>query len=174
MTDSTDTQRLELVREHVRRENAHDLEGVMATFGEHGWYDDEPWGEHHEGRDAVRGYYAHLMQALPDLHIDIRHEYVSEENVILEVVISGTHEGTWRGMPPTGRPVRFPLCAVYDFDERGEIAGERIYYDRAEVLNQLGILFEPTSLPGRLAAVLLHPLTFARALTYRIRSLMSD
>ena len=48
---------LALVEEHVRRENAHDLPGIMATFGQRARYDDEPWGEHHEGRDAVRGLY---------------------------------------------------------------------------------------------------------------------
>jgi hypothetical protein len=34
--------RLEVVEEHVRRENAHDLPGIMTTFGHQAWYDDEP------------------------------------------------------------------------------------------------------------------------------------
>jgi len=58
-----------LVEEHVRRENAHDVPGIMATFGARAWYDDEPWAEHHEGRDAVHGYYESLVTSLPDLHI---------------------------------------------------------------------------------------------------------
>jgi hypothetical protein len=36
--------RLDVVEEHVRRENAHDLPGIMATFGHQAYYDDEPWG----------------------------------------------------------------------------------------------------------------------------------
>ena len=44
--------RLEVVEEHVRRENARDLAGIMATFGEQAWYDDEPWGEHHDGANG--------------------------------------------------------------------------------------------------------------------------
>jgi hypothetical protein len=40
---------LALVEEHVRRENAHDLPGIMATFGQEASYDDEPWAEHHQG-----------------------------------------------------------------------------------------------------------------------------
>ena len=36
--------RLEVVEEHVRRENTHDLPGIMTTFGHQAWYDDEPWG----------------------------------------------------------------------------------------------------------------------------------
>jgi hypothetical protein len=34
--------RLEVVEEHVHRENAHDLPGIIATFGHEAWYDDEP------------------------------------------------------------------------------------------------------------------------------------
>ena len=54
--------RLEVVEEHVRRENAHDLPGIMTTFGHQAWYDDEPWGEHHDGREAVRRYYEDLTR----------------------------------------------------------------------------------------------------------------
>jgi hypothetical protein len=38
--------RIALVEEHIRLENAHDLEGVLRTFGDTPQYDDEPWGEH--------------------------------------------------------------------------------------------------------------------------------
>ena len=53
--------RLALVEEHVRRENAQDLPAIMATFGRQARYDDEPWGEHHEGRDAVQRYLEILL-----------------------------------------------------------------------------------------------------------------
>ena len=46
--------RLSLVEEHVRLENAHDLDGVIQTFGDAARYDDEPWNLHYEGRDQVR------------------------------------------------------------------------------------------------------------------------
>ena len=72
LSERTRAQRA-LVEEHVRCENAHDLPGIIATFGHRAWYDDEPWGEHHEGPDAVHGYYKDLLTSLPDLHIDIVH-----------------------------------------------------------------------------------------------------
>jgi steroid delta-isomerase-like uncharacterized protein len=155
--------RLALVEEHVRRENAHDLPGIMATFGHRAWYDDEPWGEHHDGRDAVHRYYEDLLAALPDLHIDIVQRLAAEDGVALEVRISGTHLGSWRGLPPTGRRVVFPLCAIYTFDEEGKLAGERIYYDRGSVLHQVGLYHDPQTLRGRLETLLAHPITVARA-----------
>ena len=155
--------RLEVVEEHVRRENAHDLAGIMATFGEQAWYDDEPWSEHHDGRDAVRRYYEDLLAALPDLHIDIAHRLAAEDGVALEVRISGTQLGSWRGLPPTGRRVEFPLCGLYTFDEEGKLAGERIYYDRGSVLHQVGLYHDPQSLLGRLETLFAHPFTVAQA-----------
>ena len=69
----------------------------------------------------------------------------------------------WRGLPPTGRHLEFPLCAIFTFDANDRMLGERIYYDRATVLRQLGVLSEPTTLGGRLGMLLLHPATVVGA-----------
>jgi steroid delta-isomerase-like uncharacterized protein len=154
--------RLALVDEHIGMENGHDLDGIMRTFGTAARYDEEPWDDHHIGRDAVRGYYEGLMRAMPDLAIDVRQRHAAEAAVILEVVISGHHRGTWRGLPPTGYEVRFPLCGIFTFDDDNRLAGERIYYDRATVLRQLGVFHEPDRIAGRIGTALTHPLTMAR------------
>ena len=158
--------RLAIVLQHIRSENQHDLDAVMATFGAEARYDDEPWDDHRHGLDGVRSYYTELMQALPDLVIEIQHLHVSPDCIVLEVAIRGTHRGAWRGLPPTGRRVDFPLCGVFTFDEHDRIAGERIYYDRATVLRQLGVFHEPSSTLGRVTTALAHPVTIARAFLF--------
>jgi steroid delta-isomerase-like uncharacterized protein len=155
--------RMAIVEEHVRFENAHDLEGVLGTFGASARYDDEAWGDHFEGRAGVRQFYEQLMAALPDLEIEIKRRHVTEDAIVLEVMIRGTHLGSWRGLPATGRRVEIPLCGVYTFDADDRLAGERIYYDRGTVLRQLGVFHEPESLLGRVCTVATHPLTIARA-----------
>src|ERR1700746_4044210 len=107
------TARIKIVEEHVGRENARDLDGIMDTFGPPGRYDDEPWAAHHEGRDAVRAYYGDLLRAMPDLRIDVERRHVGEDAVILEVMIRGHHLGPWRGIPASGRPIAFPLCGIF-------------------------------------------------------------
>lgn len=165
-TASTDraTRRLEAVLEHVRLENSHDLEGVMKTFGDTGFYDDAPWGEHHDGLDAVRAYYESLFRAAPDFHIEVLSSRTAEDAVVLEVQITGTQLGSWRGLPATGRRIDFTICAIFTFDSGDRLAGERIYYDRATVLRQLGVFFEPDTLLGKVVTPLIHPLTTLRAL----------
>ena len=156
--------RLALVEEHVRLENRHDLDGIMGTFGASARYDEEPWDDHHIGREAVREYYDALLRAMPDLAIDVRQRHVAGDAVLLEFIISGHHLGAWRGLPPTGRPVQFPLCGVFTFDAENRLAGEKIYYDRATVLRQLGVFHEPDGMVGRIEAVVMHPLTMAQAI----------
>jgi steroid delta-isomerase-like uncharacterized protein len=107
--------RIALVEQHVRLENAHDLEGVLQTFGSTARYDDEAWGEHYQGEDGVRKFYEQLMRALPDLEIELVRRHVTDDAVLLEVMIRGTHLGDWRGLPATGRRVEIPLCGVYTF-----------------------------------------------------------
>jgi steroid delta-isomerase-like uncharacterized protein len=156
--------RLKIVEEHIARENQHDLDGILRTFGKAAHYDDEPWNGHYSGHDGVRAYYGSLLRAMPDLRIDVRQRYASEDAVILEVMITGHHLGPWRGLPPTGRPIRFPLCGIFTFDEENRLAGEKIYYDRATVLRQLGIFHEPAGILAIITTVLAHPLTMAQTI----------
>jgi steroid delta-isomerase-like uncharacterized protein len=160
--------RVALVELHIRLENEHDLEGVLRTFGDTARYDDEAWGEHYEGETGVRRFYEQLMKAMPDLEIDVQHRHVTEEAILVEVVIRGTHLGGWRGLPPTGRRVEFPLCGVYTFDAEDRLAGEKIYYDRGTVLRQLGVFHEPQSVLGQISTLVTHPATFARALARKL------
>jgi steroid delta-isomerase-like uncharacterized protein len=160
--------RIALVEQHIRCENDHDLDGVLRTFGDAARYDDEAWGDHYEGRNGVRAFYEQLMKAMPDLEIDVQHRHVTDDAILVEVVIRGTHLGGWRGLPPTGRRVEFPLCGVYTFDSNDALAGEKIYYDRGTVLNQLGVFHEPESLLGKLSILATHPATIARALARKL------
>lgn len=160
--------RIAIVEEHIRLENAHDLEGVLRTFGDTARYDDEPWDAHYEGREGVRRFYTQLMKALPDLEIEVKRRYVTDDAILVEVAIRGTHLGGWRGLPATGRRIDFPLCGIYTFDANDRLAGEKIYYDRGMVWRQLGILHEPHSLLGKLTILATHPLTMARAYTRKL------
>jgi SnoaL-like protein len=73
--------RLALVEEHVRLENRHDLDGIMGTFGASARYDEEPWDDHHIGREAVRAYYDALLRAMPDLAIEVGQRHVAGDAI---------------------------------------------------------------------------------------------
>ena len=161
-SDRQHRSRCQTIEEHISLENRHDLDGVMMTFGADARYDDEPYAEHHIGTGEVRRYYAGLLAAMPDLNIDVRERYVCTDAIVLEVMIRGHHYGTWRGLPATGRKLEFPLCGIFKFDDSDRLSGEKIYYDRATVLRQLGVLHEPDQLLGRINIALMHPLTMVK------------
>ncbi len=84
--------------------------------------------------------------------------------VLAEFVLEGTHLGSYRGLPATGRAFTCPMCAVFVFAPgTAKIVCERVYFDAATILRQLGIAHDPLSLRGRLATVLNHPVTIGGA-----------
>lgn len=160
--------RIALVDLHIRLENQHDLDGVLQTFGSTAHYDDEAWGDHYHGQGGVRQFYEQLMHAMPDLEIEVQRQHVTDDAILVEVTIRGTHLGDWRGLPSTGRRVEFPLCGVYTFDDEDRLAGEKIYYDRGTVLKQLGVFYEPQSIAGQISIFATHPATIVRAFARKL------
>ena len=90
--------------------------------------------------ETVRAFYAEFFRGFPDLRFDIMHLHVGDEAIPVEMVLSGTHTGTWFGIPPTERRFEIPVCAVFIFDDHDKIAGERGYFDLALMLRQHGLL----------------------------------
>ena len=68
---------------------------------------------------------------------------VGSNRIVEELIHSFTHdiEMPWilPGVPPTGKKVEVALVAVVEF-EGEKIAGERVYWDQASVLAQVGLI----------------------------------
>jgi steroid delta-isomerase-like uncharacterized protein len=152
------------VDEHVQAEVDRDLDAIMRTWGRAPWFDDVAWEEKSHGRDEINAHYDELLTSFPDLDIEVHKRHVTDEFVILETTVSGTHLGQWRDLPALGRRMESRVCALYSFDEDGMLALERTYYDKAKVLEQLGIYQDPRTRTGKVLAVLTPPFTILRAL----------
>ncbi len=161
-TDELRTRREEIVREHMESENHHDFDTTIATFS-HPRYEIIATGDVYDGEAAVRAYFAETRAAFPDQRnelISLRH---ADDAVIVKFDLLGTHLGTLRGLPPTGRSFRARMTAFFIFDEQ-RIVCERVYFDQATIMRQLGVAHDPSSLAGRVSTLLSHPLTIGRAL----------
>jgi steroid delta-isomerase-like uncharacterized protein len=132
--------RLRLVDDHFRYENAHDLDGILATFGAEAGLTLN--GETHDGRDTVRALYEALLHAFPDLQIEVKKRYVAEHTVVAEIVLKGTQRESFLGIPPAGRYVEMPTCAIFRFDAVDKFAGETVYFDATVLLARAGLLSE--------------------------------
>lgn len=58
--------------------------------------------------------------------------------VAMTLVLSGTHDGDFDGIPPTGARLALPI-AIFTTLVDGKIIEDREYYDTATMLGQLGI-----------------------------------
>ena len=155
------SRRVAVVLEHMRLENEHDFSGCIAEFGRPR-YDIVATDEVRDGATAVEAFLHENRRAFPDFRFDAQTTRDAGDAVLVEGVFTGTHEGTWRGLPATGRKVRFPMAVVFTF-EGDALVGERLYFDLATPLRQLGVARDPTSPWGRVLVVANHPLTVAGA-----------
>jgi steroid delta-isomerase-like uncharacterized protein len=155
-----------IVREHMDSENRHEFDATLATF-DHPRYELVGTGDIYDGPEEVARYYEETRAAFPDQRNELLALHHADDAVLVEAMLYGTHEGPFRGLPPTGRGFEMQFLAVFVFDG-DRLVCERVYFDSATVQRQLGIARDPTSLGGRLATVANHPLTIGRALVRRI------
>jgi steroid delta-isomerase-like uncharacterized protein len=128
-----------VIREHMESENRLDFEATLRTFA-HPRYELIATGEVYDGEDAVRGYYAASRTAFPDQRNAIHAIRWSDDAVIVEFDLMGTHTGSLRGVPPTGRSFTCRMVALFLFDDTDRIVCERVYFDSATILRQLGLI----------------------------------
>jgi steroid delta-isomerase-like uncharacterized protein len=100
-------------------------------------YVDMATGETTEGRDAVVGMLQRFYRESFDARPEMTGTIVGEGRAVLEAEVVGTHTGEYRGIPATGRPVRIPLCVVYDVEDDG-IKRARIYLQDSGLGTELG------------------------------------
>lgn len=141
-----------LWEEHTRLEfETRDAVATVATMSDDNYVNHVPVMTGGRGHAEMLDFYGnHFIPKMPaDTQTRLVCRTVGQERVIDELVMSFTHdiEMDWMtpGVAPTGRRVEVPLVVVVQL--RGDkIVCERIYWDQASVLVQLGLI-EPADLP---------------------------
>jgi len=131
---------------HMAAEMTGDLDATMATMTDDPGVNHVPVQMGGVGRDGVREFYRnHLVGKFfpPDVEFLTVSRTVGDHRIVEEIVIRFTHTMTidWMlpSVVPTGRRVAAAVVVVVDF-EGDRIARERIYWDQASVLVQLGLI----------------------------------
>jgi steroid delta-isomerase-like uncharacterized protein len=128
--------REDIVMRHAEAENRHDVEATIATFHRPRY---EVNGQPSDGESAVRELLRGLMSAFPDMHVEVDRLRHAEDAVLGESLITGTHDGDWAGIPPTGRRIAVPVAGTFEFDG-DKLLCEKVYMDFATLLTQIGVL----------------------------------
>ena len=114
--------------------NAHDTSVFTTLF--------TPAYIQHSGRSpsglaAVQATFERLFAALPDVTLKIEDRILSADKVVARCTYSGTHRGTFRGVPPTGKPISFGTIDIWRVVD-GKFAEHWDQIDSASLQKQLG------------------------------------
>lgn len=136
--------RLQVVRDHMALEITHDWDAVIATF-DHPRYEMYGSGAVFDGEEAVRRYFAASRTPFPDQGNEIIAISHSENTVLVEFWLTGTHLGPLalggKTIAPTGRKFRVRMAASFEFKpESDRILCERPYFDQGAVLRALDLV----------------------------------
>lgn len=143
---------LETFERHMTAEATGDLAAAMDTTADDPYVNHVPVLTGGVGRKGVRRFYRdHLVGKFlpPDAEITAVSRTVDAQRIVDEGVVAFTHTTAidWMlpGIAPTGKKVEVAAVAIVEFDN-GKVASERIYWDQASVLVQVGLL-SPAGLP---------------------------
>jgi steroid delta-isomerase-like uncharacterized protein len=89
-------------------------------------------------KDALRG----LRAAFPDIHWKVQEQVAEGAKVVSRFEWTGTHRGTFLGVPATDRLVTI-WGIVIDRLEGGKIKDTRIIMDTLGLMMQLGVVPPP-------------------------------
>jgi carboxymethylenebutenolidase len=132
--------------EHIRHEfETKDVEATLATMVEDASVDHVPVHTGGKGKGELRAFYRDVfIGSWPDdLAMTVTNRVFGQDQLVEENHLRFTHKNRmdWflPGVPATNRLVEADFVIVVQFRD-GKLACERIYWDQATVLRQVGLL----------------------------------
>ena len=116
----------------------HDFAALVTDHAEDGEVE-SPFSGKLRGHAAIEKVYREWFTSFPDAKYFTEHLLIDRNNVAQFVRMTGTQQGSFCGLPPTGK--RFEVrCAFLFTFANGQIAHEIRVYDLTGVFVQLGVL----------------------------------
>src|SRR5947209_8062266 len=94
------------------------------------------------GVEAQKMVFRKLLAAFPDLNIHTEDRLVDGDKVVYRNVVTGTHQGVYLGVEPTGKKITYNEIFIVRIDGEGRIAQTWGVVDTAAQMRQLGLIPE--------------------------------
>jgi steroid delta-isomerase-like uncharacterized protein len=91
------------------------------------------------GAQALKQVWPVLLRAFPDLHVTVEDVIAEGDKVVFRDTVTGTHQGEYRGLPPTGKSVTYNEIFIRRF-AGGRIAEIWGVVDVFSQMQQLGAI----------------------------------
>lgn len=104
--------------------------------------DHDPAPDQGSGPEGFIDFFTKFREAFPDLKIAVDQMVADDENVAIAYTVTGTHEGNFHGIAPTGKKIKARGMQIARFED-GRIAERWGSSDELGIFKQLGV--DPTS-----------------------------
>jgi steroid delta-isomerase-like uncharacterized protein len=91
------------------------------------------------GPEGYRNFFGELRAAFPDISVALDTMVVDEESVAIAYTLSGTQNGAFRGISPTGRKIKIRGVQISKFKD-GKMVERWGSSDELGMLQQLGVV----------------------------------
>ena len=95
-----------------------------------------------QSKAGVKQFFEMSRAAFPDMRMVVTQMVEEGDLVMAHGLLEGTNDGSWMGMPPTGRRVSVPIADVVRFGEDGLAAEHWGVTDTGAMMQQLGLVPE--------------------------------
>jgi predicted ester cyclase len=99
------------------------------------------------GPEDVKRFIGEFRQAFPDFRTTIEYQVAEGDMVATRWRASGTHQGEFRGIAPTGKPVAMTGIGVFRFSNEGKVVESWDNLDELGMMQQMGAISRPGSAP---------------------------
>jgi steroid delta-isomerase-like uncharacterized protein len=100
---------------------------------------------HPFGPEEMKGTVRMVTAGFPDNRHEVEEMIAEDDKVVVRCTLTGTHEGEFMGIPPTGRSIEVTEIHVYRLED-GKAVEHRVGRDDLGAMRQLGVI--PNELPG--------------------------
>ena len=126
-----------VVERHLKAEGAGDIDGAVSIYTDDVVHDAVGFpGSPRRGKDAAREFYGFLTANFRTEGEEPLHQFVTDDALVLEQLMTGTVIGEMLGIPGNGRTISFRILHVFEF-RGGLVSREQVWIDSAAIVAQL-------------------------------------
>ena len=91
------------------------------------------------GPQAMKEHVAGWIASFPDLHFSIEQMLGEGDRVVMHLLMEGTHQGAWLGIPASGKKVQIRMFTVHRIVE-DKIVEDWVLVESLGLFQQLGLV----------------------------------
>lgn len=97
------------------------------------------------GPEAIKEHVAGWITSFPDLRFSIEQMLSEGDRVVTQLLMEGTHQGAWLGIPPSGKKIHIRMFTVHRVVQ-GKIVEDWVLVESLGFFQQLGLVADTADL----------------------------